>query len=301
MKRIACVGFGIIGASWAAVFARGGCQVLAYDPNPREAERGLAYAREACADQAGAADRIHLARSLAEAASNADFVQESAPEREALKRELFAELDLLVPRGTVLASSTSEILPSAFLTGHDGSERMLVAHPLNPPHLIPAIEICPSSATSPAAINAAASLFRACGQSPLVLTDERKGFVMNRLQVAVLREAWHLVETGVCSPEAVDVAMREGLARRWAAIGPFATNLLSTREGYAHFIAEYGPTLRSIADDLHNGFVWPQDFGARLDQAMGAPLSERDYLDRARTRDGALRAIAQALNSHQSE
>ena len=205
-----------------------------------------------------------------------------------LKRELFANLDKATPAGAVIASSTSEIPPSEFMTGHKGSARMVVAHPLNPPHLVPAVELCPSPETAPETVKRAKEFMAACGQAPLIMTSERKGFVMNRLQIALVREAWHLVAQGVCSPQDVDIAVRDGLAHRWSVIGPFETFQLTTRKGYAQMLTTYAETLANIADDLDSGFPFDKAFGEKLDTAMSGPLSSDAYDAKMARRDAGL-------------
>ena len=196
MTTAACIGMGLIGSSWAVAFARHADIVRVYDPSPNGRDAGLAYIDRAMADlgkagivrdPAAARLRIRLATSMEDAVADADYVQESASENRKLKQELLTQLDRATPPGAVIASSTSEIPPSEFMTGHKGSARMLVAHPLNPPHLVPAVELCPSPETAPETIERARVFMAACGQAPLVMTEERKGFVMNRLQMAVVR------------------------------------------------------------------------------------------------------------------
>ncbi|MFO1173216.1 MAG: 3-hydroxyacyl-CoA dehydrogenase NAD-binding domain-containing protein [Hyphomicrobiaceae bacterium] len=297
MTVAACVGMGLIGSSWAVAFARHADIVRVYDPSPEGRANGLAYIDRAMsdlgkagiiADPVAARLRIKLATSLEDAVGDADYVQESATENRVLKRELFANLDKATPAGAVIASSTSEIPPSEFMTGHKGSARMVVAHPLNPPHLVPAVELCPSPETAPETVERAKVFMAACGQAPLVMTAERKGFVMNRLQIALVREAWHLVAQGVCSPQDVDIAVRDGLAHRWSVIGPFETFQLTTRKGYAQMLTTYAETLANIADDLDSGFPFDKAFGEKLDTAMSGPLSSDAYDAKMARRDAGL-------------
>jgi 3-hydroxyacyl-CoA dehydrogenase len=297
MTIAACVGLGLIGSSWAVAFTRHAETVRVYDPSPEGRETGLAYIDRAMvdlgkagiiADPVAARMRIRLATRLEDAVADADYVQESATENRALKRELLAALDKATPASAVIASSTSEIPPSEFMTGHKGSSRMLVAHPLNPPHLVPAVELCPSPETVPETIARTQNFLAACGQAPLVMTAERKGFVMNRLQIALVREAWHLVAQGVCTPQDVDIAVRDGLAHRWSVIGPFETFQLTTRKGYAEMLKTYAETLANIAEDLDTSFPFDTAFGAKLDEAMQGPLSAEAYDAKAARRDAGL-------------
>ncbi len=297
MTTAACIGMGLIGSSWAVAFARHADIVRVYDPSPNGRDAGLAYIDRAMADlgkagivrdPAAARLRIRLATSMEDAVADADYVQESASENRKLKQELLAQLDTATPPGAVIASSTSEIPPSEFMTGHKGSARMLVAHPLNPPHLVPAVELCPSPETAPETIERARVFMAACGQAPLVMTEERKGFVMNRLQMAVVREAWHLVAQGVCTPEDVDIAVRDGLAHRWSVIGPFETFQMTTRKGYAQLLTSYAETLKNISDDLNKDFNFDRRFGESLDKAMDGPLSSEAYDAKMARRDAGL-------------
>ena len=178
---------------------------------------------------------------------------------------------------------------------------MLVAHPLNPPHQVPAVELCPCAATDLEVLRAAKDFLSACAMAPFALDQEAPGFVMNRLQIAVMREALNLVEQGICSAEAVDIGMRDGLARRWAAIGPFSVNRLSTRGGWTHFLAEYQGTLRSIANDLRTDFDFPAGLGERIDASMGGAPDADAYAREAKARDRRLLAIDRALAAQNND
>lgn len=305
MATAACVGLGLIGSSWAVSFARHADVVRVFDPSPESRDAGLAYIDRAIADlsRAGLVSnaaamraRIRVAASQDEAVADGHYVQESATENRTLKQTLFAALDRAAPASAVLASSTSEIPPSEFMTTHAGAGRMLVAHPLNPPHLIPAVELCPGPHTRPETIATAQGFLQRCGQSPFVMASERKGFVMNRLQIALVREAWHLVAAGVCTPQDVDTAVRDGLARRWSVIGPFETFQLTTRKGYAEMLRTYAETLRNIAEDLDPGFPFDADFGARLDAALNGPLPPAEYDRKSARRDAGLLRQARTLD-----
>ena len=280
IETVACVGAGIIGRSWAVVFARRAKKVLLYDSRHEVAEAAKAWIDRAVGESAETGlsrdavhvrDRIQVVDTMEEAVSSADYVQESALEDLVLKASLFSDIDRVAPRQTILASSTSGFPPSMFLANLAGRRRCLVAHPLNPPHLIPAVEICPTPFTSPQAVEATMSFLRQTGQHPFLLKREVHGFVMNRLQLAVLREALSLIERDICTVADLDVAMKYGLARRWAVMGPFETNYLTTTGGYAHFLAAYGETLKNIADDLCSTWNFDETLGREVD----AQLTER--------------------------
>ena len=208
MPTAAIVGSGLIGRSWAIVFARGGWDVRLSDPSPEALEAAPRLIREgldelAAAgivdDPAGAAARVSVAPSLADAVAGVDLVQENGPERVEDKRRIFAELDAAAPREAILASSTSAIVASKFTEDLAGRGRCLVAHPVNPPHLVPIVELCGAPWTSPDAIARARRIYESVGQAPITVNREIEGFVLNRLQVALLAEAFRLVGDGVVS------------------------------------------------------------------------------------------------------
>ena len=222
-RPIGIVGAGSIGVGWALVFALGGFEVQMYEPAagrrtaaPGDIETRLAaLASECLLDEApqDAADRIAVTGSLGDALAGVQYVQECAPERLAIKREIFAELDRATGGDVVLASSSSALTASAITAGLPGAQRCLVAHPGNPPYLLRVVELVPSPATAPQAVTLADDLLRAAGLTPVRLRKEVDGFVFNRLQGAVLREAYRLVRDGVVDPADIDLLMRTGLGQ----------------------------------------------------------------------------------------
>src|SRR5262249_28086245 len=221
---VAVVGGGSIGVAFAVVFARSGRQVRLQEPDvgrratiPAELATRLAALREhgllAESPEAVAA-RVIILGDLGEAATGVSYLQECAPEMLDLKRSLFSALDRLTGPDTLLASASSTIVASAFAAGLPGRRRMLVAHPGNPPFLMPVIELVPAPFTDPACIHAAADLLRASGMEPVVLGKEVEGFVFNRLQGALLREAYCLVRDGVATVDDIDRIVRDGLGLR---------------------------------------------------------------------------------------
>ncbi len=183
--------------------------------------------------------RLHPVQELEDALAGAAHVQENTPEDVALKRKVFARLDAASPADAVLASSTSAILPSAFTEHLAGRARCLVVHPINPPYLIPAVEIVPAPWTDPAVTERAAEFLRAAGHAPIVMKREIDGFVMNRLQGALLEEAFRLVADGYASVDDVDIGIRDGLALRWSFIGPFETIDLNAPAGVRDYVERY--------------------------------------------------------------
>jgi 3-hydroxyacyl-CoA dehydrogenase len=296
----ACIGTGLIGRSWALVLARLHDRVWLFDASSDAADEAQAYVHDAMNSMTAGAvghtaelgDRVRVAKSLREAVAGASYIQESVSENLAVKRALAAEIDRLAPLDAILASSTSEYRPTDIFADVAGRHRCLVAHPLNPPHLVPAVEVCPAAFTAPEVVARTLDLLRTAGQRPIVVRREVRGFVMNRLQLAVLREALSLVQEQVCSVADLDAAMKFGLARRWAALGPFETNYLATEKGYEHFLAAYGETLRSIADDLSRAWSFDATIGREVDAQLKEMLHGEPRAETEARRDRNLSRIA---------
>ncbi len=247
VRRAAVIGTGTIGSAWAALFLARGIEVSAWDPAAGAAARldaqldkiwpklvalGLAKGRRP--------NKLTFVGTPVEAVARAEFVQENAIEDEALKIELLATLDKLAPADAVIASSTSGLLPSRLARRMKRPERFLVAHPFNPPYLIPLVEILGGKKTAPAVLDWAMAFYAALGKVPLRLSKEVPGFLANRIQDAVWAECVHLIATGVATPEDIDVAIAAGPGLRWAAMGPCLTYHLTGGEGgmsatLAHF------------------------------------------------------------------
>ncbi len=192
------------------------------------------------ANAAGVRSRIVLEPELRRALHGTVHIQENAPETLETKRRVFAQLDAAAPPDAIIASSSSALLPSAFVAELPGRRRCLVAHPLNPPHLVPAVEIVPAPDTDPEVVARCAALMRRIGQSPIVLTREIEGFVMNRLQGALLEEAFRLIDAGIVSASDLDVALKDGLGLRWSFMGPVETIDLNAPGGVSDFVGRYG-------------------------------------------------------------
>lgn len=255
-RSVAIVGVGLIGRAWAAIFARAGWDVKITDPHAPtlEAAPGLirdelhALARHGLAnDPDGAAKRISVAKSLADALKDVVFVQENGPEKIDDKIALFTEMDRLTAPDTVMASSTSAIVASRFTEGLKGRARCLVGHPVNPPHLVPLVELCGAPWTSPETISRAREVYRAIGQVPVTVNKEINGFVLNRLQGALLAEAFRLVGEGYISAEDLDHTVKDGLGLRWSFLGPFETIELNAPGGIPDYCARYTGFYKELA------------------------------------------------------
>jgi len=303
MSKIAIVGAGFVGRAWAISFARAEHEVALWDPKPEACAAALRYIEGLLpqlesfdllggATPAQALARMRAAATLEDALDGAVHVQENTPENLSVKREIFTRLDEAAGRDAVLASSTSAILPSKF-TGHlSGRERCLVAHPINPPYLIPAVEVVPAPWTRPDVMQATAALLRAAGHAPIVMKRELDGFVMNRMQGALLEEAFRLVSEGYASVEDIDVGIREGLALRWSFMGPFETIDLNAPGGVRDYVERY----QSIYADIFPTVQWRADWaGPVLDEveaARRAALPAQDLAARQAWRDKRLMALA---------
>ena len=255
-KNVAIVGVGLVGRAWAAIFARAGWNVRLTDPHvpTLAAAPGLirgelrALARHGLADDPdGAAARITASNSVKDALDGVAFVQESGPELVEQKKIIWAELDKLAPADAVLASSTSAITASRFTETLPGRARCLVGHPVNPPHLVPLVELCGAPWTSPETIDRARNIYRQIGQVPVTINREINGFVLNRLQGALLAEAFRLVGEGYISAEDLDHTVKDGLGLRWSFLGPFETIELNAPGGIPDYCARYTGFYKELA------------------------------------------------------
>jgi len=256
MERIAVVGAGLIGRAWAIVFARAGCSVTLWDKLPGVADAAMEQIRARLGDlhAAGLVDevpdaiaaRIQPVAGLEACLNGVSYVQEQGPERLEVKRALFTKLDELSPMDAVLASSTSGIPASAFTESLPGRDRCLVAHPVNPPYLVPLVEVVGAPWTSAEAVARTRALMIRIGQVPVVAMKETRGFVLNRMQAALVAEAFRLVRDGVMSVEDVDACVRDGLGLRWSFMGPFETIDLNAPGGVSDYAARFGALMGGI-------------------------------------------------------
>lgn len=301
VKRVAVVATGVIGASWAAYFLARGLDVEATDPSPGAEER----LREAVAahwptlERQGLAPGAGLARlafhaRLEDAVAHADFVQESGPERADFKAELFRQIDAAAPAHAILASSSSGLSVTAMQALCARPDRVVLGHPFNPPHMIPLVEVGGGEQTAPESIARAMAFYTAIGKRPIHVRREIKGHIANRLQAALWREAFHLVNEGVAKVADIDTAIAHGPGLRWALMGPFMNlHLSGGAGGVAHVLAHLGGPIES----------WWQDLGApamtdalkqQVAQGVAEELGQRTTEDLARTRDALLLDLLRA-------
>lgn len=301
MPTAAIIGAGLIGRSWANVFARAGWRVQVWDPIDTQrdgAPEAIAASLHDLArhglvdDAAAAARRVSAAASLDAAVAGADYVQESGPETLEIKCETFARLDAAAAPSTVLASSTSAIVASLFTEPLPGRARCLVAHPVNPPHLVPVVEVCGAPWTSAETRTRAREILQSVGQAPIDVKREIDGFVLNRLQVALLTEAFRLVQDGVVSPEDLDRTIADGLGLRWSFMGPFETIELNAPGGVADYCTRYTPWFRRYMADLPKATVWDEPNWQRAAAAWGRAPSADEIASKSLWRNERLAALA---------
>ena len=299
-RTIAVVGAGLIGRAWSMVFARAGWRVRLNDRVPAQLDAARAFIEASLAEQAqyglvtdpaAAMARIDFVPELARAVAGVGWVQENLPETLEVKRAVYAELDRLAPPAAVLASSTSAIPASRFTEDLAGRARCLVAHPVNPPHLVPIVELCGAPWTSPDTLERAKVVYAEVGQVPIVVRRELDGFILNRLQGALLAEAMRLVGEGYVSPEDLDKTIRDGLGLRWAFMGPFATIELNAPGGIPDYCARYGDFFRRLAADPAPVDVWGEANAARVGDALGPAKTQSQRDARTRWRDRRLMAL----------
>lgn len=275
-RPVAIVGAGLVGSGWALVFARAGYRVNAFDPSAEVRGRILRWARESLTElaSAGLVDDSHAALSritvhdtLAGALAGAFHVQESVYETVGAKIEVSRAIDAAMDSDAVIGSSSSGIPASQFTEGCTHRDRFLIAHPVNPPHLVPVVEIVPAPWTAPDVVEAAVALMQAVGQVPVRLTREIDGFVLNRLQGVLLNEAWALYQDGIASLADIDATISAGLGLRWSFMGPFETIDLNAPGG----IEDYAARLRG----LYTGMVRVPPPGPWPDAVIAKAASER--------------------------
>jgi 3-hydroxyacyl-CoA dehydrogenase len=286
IRRIAIVGTGVIGASWAAQFLARGFDVVATDPAP-DAEANLRkLVDEAWVDLAsvgfskGASrDRLSFTTNMKEALSEADLVQENAPERPDFKIKLYAEMDEMVPVDSLLASSSSGITPSVIQSQCKHPERVVIGHPFNPPHVIPLVEVVGGAKTSPDAVRQAINFYASIGKRPILLKKELPGHVANRLQAALYREMLFVIEQGVLSVEDADAAVCYGPGLRWGVMGQsLQWHLGGGSGGIKHFMDHLMPPLEGSMKNLGNPTVTPELKQEIVDgvmlEAAGRPVDQ---------------------------
>ena len=300
--RVAVVGMGSIGRAWTISFLRAGFDVSVWNRNENVIDEALISIESVLSELADKGllngqhphilmSRIQRCHTLAEAVKGATYVQENAAERLDVKQSIFQQMDASAETYAILATSTSGIVPSAFTERLRSRDRCIVAHPLNPPYLIPAVDIVPSPWTSQETVVKTLEIMKLCWQKPILMQHEDPGFITIRLQAMMYHECWRLVKSGLATPEDVDVAVREGLGLRWSFIGPFETADLNAPGGIRDFVGRFGDYLKALYPN--DGPVeWSGHLLDRVEQARRSELPLERLKVRQAWRDRRLLALA---------
>jgi L-gulonate 3-dehydrogenase len=307
--HIAIVGGGLVGSGWSIVFARAGESVRIYDADANIRDGVMDVIRSQLEDLkdnglvddvAAILGRIQVCGTLQYAIGGAAYVQESVFEQTDVKTEISAAIAPLLSEDAVVGSSTSGIPASDFTENLANRNRFLVAHPINPPYLAPIVEIVPTPWTDTSAVESALALMRKVGQSPVLVRREIEGFLLNRLQGALLREAWALFEEGYASAEDIDKTVSEGLGLRWSFMGPFETIDLNAPGGVKDYAERLGPLYHAIDASRDNPQPWSPDLINAVEAERRTVLSEADLAERRNWRDRRLMALAAHKAAHKA-
>ncbi|WP_166877753.1 3-hydroxyacyl-CoA dehydrogenase NAD-binding domain-containing protein [Salinibacterium sp. ZJ450] len=294
-EKVAVVGTGVIGASWTAYFLAQGFTVAASDPAEGAEGRLRAWvdgfwpALETLGLAEGASrDNLSFSSDVAVAVKDAVFIQENGPERIDIKRAILAGIEAAAPADTVIATSSSGLLISDAQEGAKHPERIVLGHPFNPPHLIPLVEVLGGKQTSEESVQKALDFYTRIGKRPIRINKEVKGHVANRLQVALWREAFSLVENGVVSVADIDTAISQGPGLRWALLGPFLNLHASGGDGgITHVLEHIGPAQREWARDLGE-YPETDDYIGPMAAGVDAELEGYDFAETLKARDQLL-------------
>ncbi len=299
--HIGIVGAGLVGSGWTIVFARAGEQVRVYDAAPAIRDNFMAVVGQQLddlkkfdlVDDPGAIlARVQVCDNLSSAVQGARFIQESVLEQVEVKQEISAAIGLLLDDGAIVGSSTSGIPGSAFTEGAAKRERFLVTHPVNPPYLVPVVEVVPTPWTAPETVDRAMALMAQIGQTPVLVRREIEGFILNRLQGVLLREAWALFEEGYASAADIDKTVSEGLGLRWSFMGPFETIDLNAPGGVADYAERLGPLYHTIQQSRTDSRPWSPELIEKVDGERRQALAMDELAERRNWRDRRLMALA---------
>lgn len=306
IEQVAIVGAGLVGCSWAVVFAAGGARVRIFDVRPEAREEAprrigetLADMHQAglCGETAPILQKVSVGDTLASAVEDADYVQESVFERVEIKAAVSAEIGALIAERTVVGSSSSGIPASSFTEHVANRERFLVAHPVNPPHLIPVVELVPAPWTAPEILPWLTGELQRFEQVPVQVRSEVQGFILNRLQGALLNEAWALFEEGYASLADIDATVSHGLGLRWALMGPFETIDLNAPGGIGDYAQRLGPLYHDIARSRSEPRGWSPDLIEKAVAERREALPQGKLAERGRWRDQRLMQLIAHLRA----
>jgi carnitine 3-dehydrogenase len=300
IKTIAVIGTGTIGASWAALFIGHGLDVVASDPGPDAEAKMRAFVARALPDAKPAKPvkegKLTFVATPEAAVAAADLIQENAPEQADLKADLIARLEAAAPAHCIIASSTTAFPQSTIAAKAKDKARVIVAHPFNPPHLVPLVELVGSSPDAPA-VRQAYDFYKSLGREPVILKKEAVGHLANRLQGALMREAMYCLEQGIADVEDIDRALRYGPGLRWAFMGAFQTyHLAGGQGGIRHYFKHLGASQKQRWEALGTPKLTPA-FEAMTIKGVEAMIGKRSIADLEAERDRALKGITTAVKA----
>ena len=276
-RTVAVIGTGVIGRGWIRIFTRAGCRTRIYDPGQSQSRKALNWVeadlKRDVSDNFISSQQAKTCLSLIsehdnldEALSGAEYVQESGPENLDIKRSIFSMMDKIAPPPVILASSTSALNIDEIAGGLKGAQRCITAHPFNPPHILPAVEMMPTKEADPALFEQAIAFLKAVGQKPVRMNFFIPGYLANRIQAAVVREAIHLVQSGVADVEAVDTVIKDALGLRWAVFGNFGTNNTNADGGVREYYHRFGQAYVGLMKALDSN---PPSFAEEMIEQIG--------------------------------
>ncbi|MCW3979706.1 MAG: 3-hydroxyacyl-CoA dehydrogenase family protein [Candidatus Bathyarchaeota archaeon] len=306
LRRVACVGSGLIGQGWAALFALNGYEVVMQDLSDEvlgkaveRAESHMSFLKESglCGERKSAPKQIETTTNLQEAVADTGFVIESVYESYDVKKPVFAEMDRAAPEDAILASSTSGLLMTEIQKAAKlHPERCIVAHPWNPAHLVPLVELAPGELTSELTVDRAYAVMEDIGKVPVVLKKEVPGFIANRLSVALWREALALVDQGVASVEDVDRAVRAGPGIRWAIMGPYLTYHLGGGAGGIEYLMRHiGASKSTWLETMAEWTVTPESVIEKAIQGVNEMVGDKPLEELEAWRDERLVELLKLL------
>ncbi|MEM6683911.1 MAG: 3-hydroxyacyl-CoA dehydrogenase [Pseudomonadota bacterium] len=305
VKTVAVIGAGLVGEGWAARFLSAGLNVKLYDVSQAKRHAATTTIKSLLSDlhAHGLSNhpdtviaRLHVVDTLEQAVKQCDYVQESVLEKIGVKTSVCAQISAALPDHSLVGSSSSGIPVSAFTEGLANRQKFFIVHPVNPPHLVPVVEIVPAPWSDLAQIDPIKALLERIGMAPILVEKEIEGFVLNRLQGALLNEAWALYEAGYASAEDIDKTVKHGLGRRWAFMGPFETIALNAPNGIADYAARLSPLYHAVATSRTNPEPWSLETAARLDEELKVNHNSENRAQRLKARDDMLLQIAKLLS-----
>jgi len=300
-NKVAVVGAGLVGSGWAIVFARAGLDVAVYDNSQVSLDNASKIIAtnlkdlkhfDLIDDYSEINTRISIEPLLKNAVEDVFYIQESVFETVDSKRDIFAQLDAVVTPEVIIGSSSSGIPASVFTDHVSCRSRALIAHPVNPPYLVPLVELVPAPWTNPEVVDQTYDFMKSIKQEPIRISREVEGFILNRLQGALLNEAWALFDEGYASIDDIDKTVAYGLGLRWSFMGPFETIDLNAPEGVADYARRLGPLYKAIAESRTDPKAWSRNLVARVEEERRGRLPAIDLQSRRAWRDRRLMALA---------